>query len=170
MFFNGRNGQRHLVRYFQHRFFVNAAQNENATALGGQRLDDRLDLTQSFAGVQLGLDIIFAAQQFQIGDGFEADHLVTASRVDDEVAGNGEEIGATGGHIFPIFRSIGAGHDLCDHIFQFMGGWQNPAKATTQCSFLWQDNRLEPFQFSANPVHDDPLIFISRASPDFFYL
>ncbi len=122
MFFNGRNGQGHFVRYFQHRFFVNATKDEDAAALGGQRLDDGFDLTQRFAGVQLGLDIIFAAQQFQIGDGFETDHLVTAGGVDDEVAGDSEEIGATGGHIFPIIRGIGAGHDLCDHIFQFMGG------------------------------------------------
>ncbi len=61
MFFNCRNGQGHFVRYFQHRFFVNASQDEDAAALRRQRLDDRLDLAQRFAGVKLRFDIILAA-------------------------------------------------------------------------------------------------------------
>lgn len=149
---------------------MDAAQNEYAAALGRQRLDDRFYLPQRFTGVQLCFDIILAAQQFQIGDRLEADHLVTACRVDDEVAGDGEQIGAACRHILPIFRGIGAGQNLCDHIFQFMGGRQNSAEPATKGGFLWQDNRLEPFQLSANPVHDDPLYFVSRASPIFMFL
>ena len=145
MFFNCRNGQRHFLRYFHHRFFVDAAKNEDAAALRGQRLDDCLDLAQRFAGMELGLDIILAAQQFQVGDRLEAHHLVAARGIDDEVAGNREQIGSAGGHIFPIIRGIGAGHDLCDHVLQFMGGRQNPAKPAPQGGFLRQDNRLEPF-------------------------
>ena len=68
MFFNSRNGQRHFLRYFQHRFFVNTAKNEDAAALGGQRIDNRLDLAERLAGVKLCLDGVFAAQQFQIGE------------------------------------------------------------------------------------------------------
>lgn len=116
---------------------MDAAKNEHATALGRQRLDDDLYLTQRFAGVQLRLDRIFAAQQFQVGHGFEADHLVTAGGVDDEVAGDGEKIGAACRHIFPIFRRIGAGHDFGDHVVQFMGGGQNAPQTTAQCCFLW---------------------------------
>ena len=151
MFLNSRNGQRHFLRYFQHRFFVDAAKNEHATALGGQRLDDRLHLSQRFAGMKLGLDVVFAAQQFQIGDRFEADHLVPARGVDHEITGDGEQIGAACGHIFPIFRGIGAGHDFGDHVVQFMRRRQDAAQTATQGGFLWQDHRLEPFHFSANP-------------------
>ncbi len=136
MFFNSRNGQGHLLRYFQHRFFVNTAKNEDAATLCWQRLDDRLHLTQRFAGVQLGLDIILATQQFQVGDGLETDHLVAARRIDDEVAGNSEQIGAPGRHILPIFRGIGAGHDLGDHVLQFMGGWQYPPQTPAKGGFL----------------------------------
>ncbi|SEK05859.1 hypothetical protein SAMN05518849_13913 [Sphingobium sp. AP50] len=164
MFFNSRNGQRHLLRYFQHRFFVDAAKNEDTAALGGQRLDDRLDLTQRFAGMQLGFDIILATQQFQVGDGFEAHHLVAARGVDHQVACDGEQIGSTRRHIFPVFRGIGASQYLGDHVFQFMRGWQYAAEATPQRGFLWQDDRFEPFQFSANPLHVDPLICQPRLS------
>lgn len=163
MFFNSRNGQGHLLRYFQHRFFVNSSQDEYAAALGGQRLDDRLYLTQCFAGLQLCFDRVFAAQQFQIGDRFEADDLVAAGGVDDEVAGDREQIGAASRHIFPIVRCISAGQDFGNHILQFVRGREYPAQATTQGGFLWQDDRLEPFQFCPNPMHVDPLI--SSAAP-----
>ena len=142
MFFNCRNGQGHFVRYFQHRFFVNAAQDEDAAALRRQRLDDRL----------------------------ETHHLVAAGGVDDQIAGDGEEIGAAGGDIFPVIGGIGAGQDLGDHVLQFVGGRQYPPEPAAQGRLLRQYYRLEPFQFGANPLHMDPLIIVSRASPAFFYL
>lgn len=130
---------------------MDAAKNEDAAALRGQRLDDRLDLAQRFAGVELGLDIILAAQQFEVCYRLEAHHLVAAGGVDDEVAGDREEVGPAGGHIFPVIRGIGAGHDLGDHVVQFVGRRKYPAKPAAQGCFLWQDDRLEPFQLGANP-------------------
>ncbi len=62
MFFNCRNGQGHLVRYLQHRFFMDAAQNEDAAALYRQRIDYGLHLAQRLAGMQLRLYIILALQ------------------------------------------------------------------------------------------------------------
>lgn len=62
MFFNCRNGQGHFLRYFQHRFFMDTAENEDPAALCRKRIDDRLDLAQSLAGVKLSLHIIFALQ------------------------------------------------------------------------------------------------------------
>lgn len=129
MFFNCRNGQRHFLRYFQHRFFVDAAKNEDAAALRRQRIDDRLDLTQCFAGVELRLHIIFALKQFEIGDRLETHHLVAAGGVDHQIAGDGEQIGPAGGDIFPIFGGVGAGENLRDHIFQFLVGRKYPAEA-----------------------------------------
>ena len=158
MFFNSRNGQRHFLRYFQHRFFVDSAKNENAATLGRQRLDDGLDLAQRFTGVQLRFDTIFAAQQFQVGHRFETDHFVAAGGIDHQIAGNGKQVGATRGHILPAFRRISAGEDFGDHVVQFVGGRQNTAQAAAQGSFLRQYHCLEPFQFSANPMHVDPLI------------
>ena len=170
MFFNCRNGQGHFVRYFQHRFFVNTSQDEDAAALRRQRLDDRLDLAQRFAGVQLRFDVVLAAQQLQVGDRLETHHLVAAGGVDDQIAGDGEEIGAAGGDIFPVIGGIGAGQDLGDHVLQFVGGRQYPPEPAAQGRLLRQYHRLEPFQFGANPLHMDPLIIVSRASPAFFYL
>lgn len=100
---------------------MDATKNENATTLRRQRFDNGFDLTQRFAGVQLRFDIIVAAQQFQIGDRFETDHLVAAGRVDDEVAGDREQIGAARRHIFPIIGGIGPCHDFRAHILQLMG-------------------------------------------------
>lgn len=148
---------------------MDAPQNEYAATLGWQRLDDGFHLSQCLAGMKLGLDIIFAAQQFQIGDGFETDHLVAAGGVDDEVAGDGEQIGAARRHILPIFRGIGAGQYFRDHILQLMGRRQYSAEAATKGGFLWQDNRLEPVQFSANPMHVDPLILSAAPLQHFIF-
>lgn len=93
-------------------------------ALRWQRFDDGFDLAEGFAGVQLCFGIIFALQQFQVRDRFEAHHLVAAGGVDHEVSGDGEEIGATCRHIFPVFCGIGPRHDFGDHVVQFMRGRQ----------------------------------------------
>jgi len=148
---------------------VDTAKNEDPAALCRQRIDDCFDLAQSFAGVELRFHIIFALQQFQVGNGFETDHLVAAGRVDHQIAGDREEIRPARGHIFPIFSGIGAGENLRDHVFQFLIGRKYPPEPPPESSFLWQDHCLEPFQLSANPVHVDPLD-VSRASPDFICL
>lgn len=170
MFFNSGNGQRHLVRYFRHGFFVNAAKNEDAAALGRQRIDDRLDLAKCFARMQLRFDIIVALQQLRVGDRFKAHHLVAAGGVDDEIAGNGEEIGAAGGDVFPVLRRIGAGQNLRDHIVQLMRGRQYAAQTTTQCRLMGQYDRLEPFQLGANPLHVDPLVLSAVPLRHLFFL
>ncbi len=105
---------------------MDAAKNEDPTALRRQRIDDRFDLTQCFAGVELCFHVIFALQQFQIGNGFEAHHLVAAGGIDDEVAGDREQIGTARRHIFPIFGGIGACEYLRDHILQFLIGRKYP--------------------------------------------
>lgn len=115
---------------------MNASQDEDAAALRRQRLDDHLDLAQRFAGMKLRLDVIFAAQQFQIGDRLETHHLVAAGGVDDQIAGNREQIGPARRHIFPIFSGIGAGQNLGDHVFQFMGGRQYSPQPTAKRSLL----------------------------------
>ncbi|CAN5408490.1 hypothetical protein BH10PSE15_BH10PSE15_01900 [soil metagenome] len=58
MFFNCRNGQRHLFRYLRHRFFLNAPQNEDTTALIGKILEDALHAPQLIAGAKLRFDIL----------------------------------------------------------------------------------------------------------------
>ena len=115
---------------------MNPTQDEDAAALRRQRLDDHLDLAQRFASMKLRLDVIFAAQQFQIGDRLETHHLVAAGGVDDQIAGDGEEIGAAGGDIFPVIGGIGAGQNLGDHVFQFMGGRQYSPQPTAKRSLL----------------------------------
>lgn len=105
---------------------MDAAENEDPAALCRKRIDDRFHLSQRFAGVKLGLHVIFALQQFQIGDGFETDHLVPAGGVDHQVAGYGKEIGPARSDIFPIFSGIGAGQNLRDHVFQFLIGRKDP--------------------------------------------
>lgn len=116
---------------------MDTAENEDPAALCRKRIDDRLDLSQGLASVKLSLHIIFALQQFQVGNGFETHHLVTACGVDHQIAGYGEEISPTGRHIFPIFSGIGAGEYLRDHVFQFLIGRQDPPEAPSESSFLW---------------------------------
>lgn len=108
---------------------MDAAKNKDPAALCRQRIDDRLYLAQCFAGVELCFHIIFALEQFEVGDGLKADHLVAAGGVDHQIAGDREQIGPAGGHIFPIFGGIGAGENLRDHIFQFLIGRKYPPEA-----------------------------------------
>ena len=149
---------------------MDAPQDEDPAALRRQRLDDRLDLPKGFAGVKLSLYAVFTAQQFEVGNRFETDHLVAAGRVDDEVARNGEQVGPAGGDVFPILGSIGAGQNLRDHILKLMVGRQDAPQSASKSSFLRQDYRLEPFQFRSNPMHVDPLALPAVPLRLFFYL
>ncbi len=108
---------------------MDAAENEDAAALCRQRIDDGFDLAERFAGVELRLHIVLALEQFEIGDRFETHHLVAAGGVDHQIAGDGEQIGPAGGHIFPVFGGIGAGKNLRHHILQFLIGRDDPAEA-----------------------------------------
>ena len=137
MFFNCRNGQGHFCRYFDHRSFVDTAQDKYPPALRRKRLDDRFDLPQGFAGMKLSLDTVFGLQQVQVSDCFETDHLVAPGIVDDQIAGDGEEIGAACRHIVPVFRGIGTGHDLGNHVVKFQEGGQNPPKPSSKRGLLW---------------------------------
>lgn len=145
---------------------MHAAKNKDAAALNRQRIDDRLHLAQRFAGVQLRFGIAFALQQFKVGDRFETDHLVTAGGVDHQVPGDGEQIGAAGGDVGPVFGGVGAGQNLCDHILQFVPGRQNAPQTAAQRRFMRQNDGFEPVQFCANPLHVDPHFIVSRASPE----
>lgn len=109
---------------------MNATKNEHAAALGGKRLDDAFDLAERFAGMELRFDIILAAEQFEIGNRFEADDLVPACRVDHQITRDGEEIGAPCGDIFPVVRGIGPSHDFGDHILQLVSAGEDAAQAT----------------------------------------
>lgn len=144
---------------------MDAAKNKDAAALNRKRIDNRLHLTQGFARVELRFGIAFALQQFKVGDRFEADHLVAAGGVDHQVAGDGEQIGAAGGDVGPVFGGVGAGQNLCDHVLQFMPGGQNATQTAPQSRFMRQNDGFEPVQFCANPLHVDPHIIVSRASP-----
>lgn len=143
---------------------MDAAEDEDPAALGGQRIDDRFHLAKGFAGMELRLDIL-ALQQLKIGDGLETDHLVPPCRVDHQVARDGEQIRPASRHILPIFSGIGTREHLCHHIFQLMGGRKYPPQPPPKRSFLWQDDRLEPFQLSANSVHVDPLMSAAPLLP-----
>lgn len=80
---------------------MDTAKNEGPAALRRQCIDDFLHLTQRVAGVDLCLHAGAGLKQFQIGDGFETDHLVAAGIVDHQVPRDGEQIGATGSDAFP---------------------------------------------------------------------
>lgn len=118
--------------------------------------------------MKLRFDIVVAAKEFQIGDGFEADDLVPAGRVDHEVAGNGEEIGAPGGDVFPVFRGIGPRHNFRHHVLQLMRAGQDTAKTSPEGGFLRKYDCFKPFQFSANPMHVDPLLLPDAPLPKSF--
>jgi len=145
MFFNCRNGQFHLLRYFRHGFFMDAAKNEGAAALRRQGIDDRLHLAKGVAGVELRFHAGAGLKQLKIGDGFETDHLVAAGIVDHQVARNGEKIGTTGGNALPCFAGISPRHDFRHHIVQFMMARQNPSQTGTKRGFVRQQTCLEPF-------------------------
>ena len=116
---------------------MDTAQDKYPPALRRKRFDDSFDLPQGLAGMKLSLDTVFGLQQFQVSDRFEADHLVAAGIVDDQIAGDREQIGAACRHIVPIFRGIGTGHDLGDHVVKFQEGGQDPPKPTPKRGLLW---------------------------------
>ena len=116
---------------------MDTAQDKYPPALRRKRFDDSFDLPQGLAGMKLSLDTVFGLQQFQVSDRFEADHLVAAGIVDDQIAGDREQIGATCGHIVPVFCGISTGHDLGDDVVKFQEGRQNPPEPTPKCGLLW---------------------------------
>ncbi len=116
---------------------MDTAQDKYLPALRRKRFDDRFDLPQGFAGMKLSLDTVFGLQQVQVSDCFETDHLVAPGIVDDQIAGDREQIGTARRYIVPIFRGIGTDHDLGDHVVKFQEGWQNSPESSPKRSFLW---------------------------------
>lgn len=124
---------------------MNAPKDEYAAALWGKRLDNSLDLAKGFACMKLRFDVIVASKQFQIGDSFEADNLVTASGVDHQIARDGEKIRSPGRNIFPIFCGIGASHNFSHHVFKFMRARENASQPTAEGRLLRQNDSFKPF-------------------------
>ena len=123
---------------------MNPSKDKNPTALRRQGLHDGFDLAQRLACVQLSFDIAVALQQLKVCDGFETHHLVAPGIVDHQVAGDGEQVSASCGDIFPIFGGEGAGHDLCHHVVKLMGGREYPPEPTAKGGFLRKNYGLEP--------------------------
>ncbi len=124
---------------------MHAAKDEDPAALHRKRIDDGLDLAQRLAGMKLGFDIMLALKQFQVGDCLETDDFVAAGGVDNQIARDGEQIGAAGGHILPVFRGIGAGQNLRHHILKLMGRRQDAPEASAKRGLLRQYDHFEPF-------------------------
>lgn len=86
--------------------------------------------------MKLCFNIIVPLQQFQVGDGFEADHLIPSGGIDYEISRDREQIGAARRNIFPVFRGIGPRHDLGDHVVQLMGRRKYPSKPPAKRGLL----------------------------------
>lgn len=160
MFFNSRNGQGHFLRYFGHGLFVNPAEEEDAPALARQRIDDVLEMAKRVAGDEIRFGVAVRLEQLEIGDRLEADDLVAARIIDDQVTGDGEEESTTRADICPVFRRIGAGKNLRDHVFRFLGRRQDTPEAAPEGGLVRQNHRLEPIQLGAYPIHTGPLISV----------
>ncbi len=152
---------------------MDASKNENAAALDRKCFDDDFDLTQRVAGVELSFEPGVRLQQFKVSYSFETDDLVTAGVIDDEVAGDGEKIGAACRHRFPVLGSVGSCQDLRDGVFQLLGRRKNAPQAPAERRFVRKQCCFEPFKFCTNPIHTSPLvcffILALRASPGFSY-
>lgn len=139
---------------------MNTAEQEDAATLAGERIDDVLKVAKGIAGDEVRLGIAVGLEQFEVGDRLEADDLVTAGIVDDEVAGNGKQKGAASSYIMPVFRSIGASENLGDHVFRLLRRRQYAAQTTPQGRLVRQYHCLEPIQLGAHPIHTGPLLFV----------
>lgn len=123
---------------------MNPAQKEDAAALPRQRFDDGMQVPQCVPCDQLRLDTAFGVEQVEIRDRLKADDLVATGVVDHQIAGNGKQVRATGSHILPALRSVGACQHFGDHVVHILRRGHQTAQARAQCRLVGQDSCLEP--------------------------
>lgn len=140
------NGQAHLLCYRPRRPIVDAPQDESASALRGQGVEDRLKVAQFVARLQPGLRAVVHADQVEIGDHLERHDPAAAGRIDDEVAGDLVQIGAAGLDAFDVAGGIGPGHGLCHDIIDIGAIGQHPPQSRPQRAFVWQNGLFVPVE------------------------
>lgn len=146
---------------------MDSAEQEHPAALAGQGVHDALKLPEGVAGDELGFAIAVRLEQLHVGYGLEADDLVAAGIIDDEVAGNGEEKGTSGRDILPTISGIGTSEALRHHVLQLMLGWRYSPEARAKRCLVGQNHRFEPLQLGANPIHFGPLSLVAAPLPSF---
>lgn len=152
MFLHRRNGQVHFFRYLAKRLFLHAPQEKDPARLLRQLFDDRLQSPELVARDQLRLDIGPGLQELEIGDRLEGDDLAAPRIVDDEVAGDFEQIGAAGPDIRPVGRGIGAGENLGAKIVELMVGTRHLPQTRAKRPLMGQDDGSKPIELEAKLV------------------
>lgn len=122
-----------------------------------QRIDDRLKVTKLVAGLERRLGRMIGVEKIEIGQHLEGDDLVAAGFVDQQVAGDLEQIGAAGGGLSDLAVGEGPRHRLGDDIVDIGALWKDSAQARPERALVGQYRRLEPIKpFSDRLYHNAP--------------
>lgn len=140
------NGQAHLLCYRPRRPIIYAPQHESAPALGGQGVEDRLQVSQFVTCFQPCLRTVVYADQVEVGDHLERDDLAAPRGIDHQIARDLVQIGAAGLQPTNIAGSICAGHCLCDHIIDVRAIGQHSSQPRAQRALVGQDGLFIPFE------------------------
>ncbi len=109
-----------MVRYLADAVSVNATQHKDAAALDGQRLDDRLEMAQLVPGMKARLQPVVDLQHVEVRHQVERDNFVAARDVDQQIAGDLEQVSATRGDAREIGGDIGARQGLGSDVLGFV--------------------------------------------------
>ncbi len=125
---------------------MHASQNEGASALDRQGLDDFVKPAQFVPRLQHPFGRAMVHQQVDICNLIEGDDLGAARLIDDEVASDLKKIGAACCKLRVIDRRVRPCHHLCHEIVEIVAPRQYATQASAQCSLVWQDRGFEPIQ------------------------
>lgn len=139
-----RDGQTHLFRYFPERKFADTAAEKYTTALWRQAIDRLLDVPQFITGTQSRFGGTIDLQAFDIGDIVERDHGIAPRLIDQDVAGDAEQIMFAAGYPRPIIGGISACEALRNDIVKIGVRGEHAPQPRPQRALMRKDAGLEP--------------------------
>lgn len=95
-------------------------------------------------------------EDVQVRDEIQRHDRLASQGVDEEIAGDREQIGAAGGHPSEVLDLIGARQTLGDQVLHVEAWRADAAQAGAHGRLVGQDDGLEPFQADEQLAHDAP--------------
>lgn len=136
---------------------MHAPQQEHLSRLHGHPVDQRLQPAQLIPRLDLPLDRrVVRPQHVEVGHEVQRHDRLATQGVDEQVAGDGEQIGPTGGDPRELVRLVGPGKALGDEVVHVEARRADPPQPRAHGRLVRQHDGLEPLQPNEKLAHPAP--------------
>lgn len=136
---------------------MHAPEQEDPSPLPRHPVDEGLQPAQLVPSLDLALDgRLVRTQHVEVGHEIQRHDGLAPQGVDQQVACDGEEVGATGGDAGELLRLIGARQALGDEVVHIEARRADPPQPCAHRRFVRQHHGLEPLQPNEKLAHPAP--------------